>query len=239
MKHPARRGFTLIELLVVIAIIAILAAILFPVFARAREAARSTACRSNLKQLGVAFQMYSQDYDETLPVRGYPDGAGRYFYWGHLLQPYIKNVQLFECPSNQLGKRPIDMQTALAPTIATGFAVNPRVTDPPLSLAGFNAPADKIIVGERTSTWGNAGMAWWDWSDNSGFANEGFAGHNGQMNVLFGDGHVKALKPTQTASSINRWGQFNPNTNCLHGGINCDEVPASLPARLKELEDRF
>src|SRR5476651_819462 len=68
--HPrSRHGFTLIELLVVIAIIAILAAILFPVFARAREQARRTSCLSNMKQIGLALFMYAQDYDETLPER--------------------------------------------------------------------------------------------------------------------------------------------------------------------------
>jgi prepilin-type N-terminal cleavage/methylation domain-containing protein/prepilin-type processing-associated H-X9-DG protein len=84
------RGFTLIELLVVIAIIAILAAILFPVFARAREKARMTACLSNQKQIGLAQLMYAQDYDETL--------TGRVM-WAVRLQPYVKNLQLFNCPS--------------------------------------------------------------------------------------------------------------------------------------------
>jgi prepilin-type N-terminal cleavage/methylation domain-containing protein/prepilin-type processing-associated H-X9-DG protein len=85
-----RRGFTLIELLVVIAIIAILAAILFPVFAKAREKARQTSCLSNEKQLSLAQLMYAQDYDETL--------TGRMF-WPRLLEPYVKNRQLFGCPS--------------------------------------------------------------------------------------------------------------------------------------------
>src|ERR1051326_9363691 len=71
-RRPRREGFTLIELLVVIAIIAILAAILFPVFAQAREKARSTACTSNLKQIGTALMMYGQDYDEQMPTGGYP-----------------------------------------------------------------------------------------------------------------------------------------------------------------------
>jgi prepilin-type N-terminal cleavage/methylation domain-containing protein/prepilin-type processing-associated H-X9-DG protein len=89
-----RRGFTLIELLVVIAIIAILAAILFPVFARAREKARQASCASNLKQIGLGFQMYIQDYDEKmfgarLPVEG----------WTGAIMPYVKNQQIFGCPS--------------------------------------------------------------------------------------------------------------------------------------------
>ena len=84
-----RRGFTLIELLVVIAIIAILAAILFPVFAQAREAARRTSCISNTKQLSTGVQMYTQDYDERLPILGVlAEGRGR---WMFQVNPYIKN----------------------------------------------------------------------------------------------------------------------------------------------------
>lgn len=128
MARKTRHGFTLIELLVVIAIIAILAAILFPVFARAREAARKTSCLSNLKQLGLAANMYKQDYDEAYPDSRdtWFDGAGvwpgpgyygaehicryahrRYANDGNTLggiallyNPYIKNVQIFRCPSD-------------------------------------------------------------------------------------------------------------------------------------------
>src|SRR4051794_23044778 len=79
---PSRRAFTLIELLVVIAIIAILAAILFPVFAQAREKARQATCQSNLKQIGTAFSLYLQDYDETFPNTGVGDlWQGRYWRW--------------------------------------------------------------------------------------------------------------------------------------------------------------
>ena len=103
-----RRGFTLIELLVVIAIIAILAAILFPVFARAREKARQASCQSNLKQLALGAIMYGSDYDErhlpqnTSPVVG--PAMGR-IWWMGLIQPYLKNLQLLSCPSNNAGWR--------------------------------------------------------------------------------------------------------------------------------------
>lgn len=115
-KRAARHGFTLIELLVVIAIIAILAAILFPVFARAREAARAASCKSNLKQIGTAMMMYTQDYDEMfVPINNcsatalMPTGSNStnqtcggsnfYFLWMHILHPYTKNFQVFNCPS--------------------------------------------------------------------------------------------------------------------------------------------
>ncbi len=100
-RMPSRRGFTLIELLVVIAIIAILAAILFPVFAKAREKARQISCASNEKQLGLAFFQYSQDYDEKFPIGAYPFngiyvGAG----WAGEVYPYVKSIGLYKCPDD-------------------------------------------------------------------------------------------------------------------------------------------
>jgi prepilin-type N-terminal cleavage/methylation domain-containing protein/prepilin-type processing-associated H-X9-DG protein len=93
------KGFTLIELLVVIAIIAILAAILFPVFAQAREAARKTTCTSNVKQLGLGMLMYVQDYDERFPLQFYINPISFKTLLGDLIHPYIKNYQIWRCPS--------------------------------------------------------------------------------------------------------------------------------------------
>src|SRR6186997_1268291 len=96
-KNTRRRAFTLIELLVVIAIIAILASVLFPVFARARENGRRASCQSNLKQLGIGWMMYAQDYDETTSPFYTAPGGGPYLnnsnflYWPDLLQPYVKS----------------------------------------------------------------------------------------------------------------------------------------------------
>ena len=102
-KRSHRYGFTLIELLVVIAIIAILAAILFPVFAQARESARMTSCLSNMRQLGTALRMYAQDYDEIYPAIRFVDRdfRGHWPYgWRNVVYPYIKNKQVMACPSN-------------------------------------------------------------------------------------------------------------------------------------------
>lgn len=96
--NRAHRAFTLIELLIVITIIAILAAILFPVFSRARENARRSSCQSNLKQIGLALMQYTQDYDERL-VRGDDQGAPIRLHYAELLMPYIKSEQVFRCPS--------------------------------------------------------------------------------------------------------------------------------------------
>jgi prepilin-type N-terminal cleavage/methylation domain-containing protein/prepilin-type processing-associated H-X9-DG protein len=120
MRRAAKSGFTLIELLVVIAIIAILAAILFPVFAQAREKARSTSCLSNMKQIGTALYMYTQDYDELYPRMdvclstpsplnpnaspGCNNPWGQrmnHYKWPAWILPYIKNVDIFFCPSRQ------------------------------------------------------------------------------------------------------------------------------------------
>jgi len=108
----SRAGFTLIELLVVIAIIAILAAILFPVFAQARDKARQTACLSNTKQIGLSFMQYIQDYDETFPPSrvnqgsGSPTGAtfactgNALLPWNKLVAPYMKNEDILKCPAD-------------------------------------------------------------------------------------------------------------------------------------------
>jgi prepilin-type N-terminal cleavage/methylation domain-containing protein len=101
--YRARRAFTLIELLVVIAIIAILAALLFPVFAQAREKARQTSCLSNLKQLGTAMLMYSEDYDQLFPPVVGRESGDRFYYqmsWMQMIQPYVKNLGVFVDPSS-------------------------------------------------------------------------------------------------------------------------------------------
>ena len=119
-----KKAFTLIELLVVIAIIAILAAILFPVFARARENARRSSCMSNLKQIGLGTMQYTQDYDEYLPNDNYGNALTD-AKWMDVVYPYIKSEQLFTCPSDAGANRIYDSNRAARTTKAFGsYAIN-------------------------------------------------------------------------------------------------------------------
>ena len=102
MQRIRKPAFTLIELLVVIAIIAILAAILFPVFAQARDKARMTTCVSNMRQIGTGLTMYAQDYDETFPFIRFHLGGPTEYVWKQAIAPYVKNKGVYRCPSNPM-----------------------------------------------------------------------------------------------------------------------------------------
>jgi prepilin-type N-terminal cleavage/methylation domain-containing protein/prepilin-type processing-associated H-X9-DG protein len=168
-KNAQRSGFTLIELLVVIAIIAILAAILFPVFARARENARRASCQSNLKQIGISLMQYAQDYDErVVPVKinDAPDANNPYG-WADAIQPYAKSTQILQCPSEKWKVRyPNDsvfggpkpdgpgagytdywMNVMTSKTDAQGRGGK--------SLSEFAFPAQTILLGDGGGTWSN------------------------------------------------------------------------------------
>lgn len=182
--HGFRKAFTLIELLVVIAIIAILAAILFPVFAQAREAARKTACLNNLKQMGTGLLMYSQDYDEELPPAwiGYPSvpfpGYGR---WMDVVQPYVKNTQIFSCPSSTAKYSPVPAGGTVSGSGVTdkngGYAMNVAYYDNsdgahpptpvpdvageyPKSLATLAEPSGTAYVFDFNNGWASFQCVW-------------------------------------------------------------------------------
>jgi prepilin-type N-terminal cleavage/methylation domain-containing protein/prepilin-type processing-associated H-X9-DG protein len=158
-----RSAFTLIELLVVIAIIAILAAILFPVFASAREKARQTSCASNLKQLGLALMQYEQDFEETtMPVNYYGQGYAGYLY------SYVKNADVFGCPDDPT---PVDQGGSMGPNSIVSYAINLNLVkgfNPPdtnnvatyPNISAWNSPANTVLLFEiQNNHWGVPWMA--------------------------------------------------------------------------------
>ena len=190
----SRRGFTLIELLVVIAIIAILASILFPVFARARGKARQAACSSNLRQLGLGLTMYAEDYDESMVLwsleGGAPDGSGRAvglpdpFTWDTQLAPYMKNTQILICKDNPNGG---DCRSYALPRYVSGQA-----------LGALNNVTEIVFLYEKGA------FPPGDWKDATGERFQHLTNpttppkyfHNDGKNFVFADGHVKWYQKT-------------------------------------------
>jgi prepilin-type N-terminal cleavage/methylation domain-containing protein/prepilin-type processing-associated H-X9-DG protein len=212
----AKRGFTLIELLVVIAIIAILAAILFPVFAQAREKARQITCASNQKQIGLGFLQYIQDNDETFPSEndigqaygtpGYNTPGGVPATWDIQIQPYLKSEALLKCPDDP--NAPAPNLPGIGTNIERSYTAFTQLLDynrtsHGATLAQINLPAQTAVTSERA--WCNYGSrtaanAYTTWSycadaedmDQIGFSN-GWPHFNHIANFLFSDGHVKAI----------------------------------------------
>ena len=203
-----KKGFTLIELLVVIAIIAILAAILFPVFAQARDKARQSACLSNVKQIATAIQLYTDDYDETYPVTSEQDCECVPEGWGAmtnknahsvkvLLQPYCRNLDLFVCP-NASRARQYDNDYGYCSYAWNGGVMDATHGTP--AMAALNNPSSIILSIEMSAAdqwnrmmpyWHNHGH-WW-----CGVAiNSVVPIHAGKTlsNMAFADGHAKGVK---------------------------------------------
>ena len=244
-----RSAFTLIELLVVIAIIAILAAILFPVFAQAREKARQTSCLSNAKQIGTAAMMYVQDYDEMYPLinMAFPQTGSvncyANFKWSDLIQPYIKNTGVMTCPSDSSADRIFRNQAdrlAISPGCNTGrspggsYSANylyafSGIGDAPFgnSMAAVGQPADTVFVAETQPTvngqlWAptaaltgaignvatqnrrfillpNASPPSFGYTDGANRRYWVLARHSQFANIIWCDGHAKAMKVGQLA----------------------------------------
>jgi prepilin-type N-terminal cleavage/methylation domain-containing protein/prepilin-type processing-associated H-X9-DG protein len=195
-----RKGFTLIELLVVIAIIAILAAILFPVFAKAREKARQSSCLSNIKQINLAILSYAQDYDEVLP-QAYYWTPTRYSYI-QFMEPYVKNSQVFNCPS-------MSVKATVTYNGCRSYPFNGGLWG--ASLGEIQSPAETVMHGDATPNTTNSGWTFIrpsygrrpDSTDGSEYpvwtvATYSYFSfctrHNGTGNVGYVDGHAKAMQ---------------------------------------------
>ena len=192
-RGSRRDGFTLIELLVVVAIIAVLAAILFPVFARARENARRTSCLSNQKQIGLATLQYLQDYDERyMVVDHHSDYA-----WFDPLQPYIKSEQIFRCPSMP--------PETLSPRPRTDYLMNVMFSHG-MAESRIQTPVEQIVTTERAANRNSDHYHSWVLPPgHPGHAHQGAMiaeintfndreRHLGGSNYGFADGHAKWMK---------------------------------------------
>ena len=205
------RGFTLIELLVVIAIIAILAAILFPVFAQARETARKASCQANLKQIGSGWMMYVQDYDERAPMNIWNSRVGGGTWMNQIMfsriQPYVKNLGILWCPSDAYPEDVNDWTGLLAVgsnNAARGNPLSMRLNKLSYgshwygewSMAEIAAPADYFLAYETSHyLWPENITGSYGWRKTPPFGSGRFKPmHQNQLNMLYADGHVKTLR---------------------------------------------
>ncbi len=235
-------GFTLIELLIVIAIIAILAAILFPVFARARENARRSSCMSNLKQIGLAAMMYSQDYDETLMKNGVCGGQqletgglssnsacstipGNEYYhlWMHILYPYDRSVQIYNCPSAEGGARFTSGYYWSGGSGLAHYGYNQYLSDG-LKLAAIQQPSVTPMIMDSTYYLSdpdhdcNASSTPFDsWciSGPTDNADPPDYRHLETANIAFADGHVKSVNLHVLNTETNN--DFSSSTSPITG----------------------
>jgi prepilin-type N-terminal cleavage/methylation domain-containing protein/prepilin-type processing-associated H-X9-DG protein len=240
---PVKRGFTLIELLVTIAIISILASILFPVFARARENARRASCLSNLKQIGLGFMMYIQDYDEHYPANftNFVDGTHRIYYFA-AVAPYIQSKQVWYCPSQSVTSTTIQMngsyaQLAYSPWASTDYMPNYYYnflfggndlvgSTYRLSQAALTTPSYLFILWDMETNYpsveancvGGANHYGCRPGDTPSTPAAGEGIHLSGDNYAFADGHVKWLARTSVPFKVGS--TINPHFFCGVVGLN-------------------
>lgn len=240
---PRKQGFTLIELLVVIAIIAILAAILFPVFAKAREKARQITCVSNMKQIMLGEMQYVQDNDEIhsyvyqICAAGQPcPGDINQQSWVQHIMPYVKSDAIFHCPDDTYSRGTTATPLGSAPnpvsyseTLMWGdWAGTHCPTN--ASDASITSPATSIFLSERWNGYHQIEEGWAqdDWCNDgeflagpSGQPPAGSTGHTGLSNYAFCDGHVKAMRFAQTVQQIGNEQPYSANAIAVNNGDQC------------------
>jgi prepilin-type N-terminal cleavage/methylation domain-containing protein len=209
-----RIGFTLIELLVVIAIIAILAAILFPVFAQAREKARQSTCLSNFKQIGTGVMLYLQDWDETFPpnrlatLPGGGDCDKKKITWKTATFPYVKSFDVYKCPSNPSNGKGDETKGASQfgyPEFPISYAYSGSLlhegATKAMPLAACPEPARYIMLVESQAPCADMGI----WGVNNGWGMEGgfYVHPTKRMQALFVDTHAKSTRFSQTLGTSN------------------------------------
>lgn len=219
----SRRGFTLIELLVVIAIIAILAAILFPVFAKAREKARQTSCLSNLKQIGLAVESYVADYDEAYQMSIYLAGTRVWVYFDPLM-PYMKNAQILQCPSETRRFGMSELQAIIPVPLGTtlqwvGYIGNYAVFEdgPNNPLTGANHPVIRqaeLPFPAETFLMGDGEIELVPRTFNSPVV----GAHNDGFNVAYADGHAKFQKADRSTYQYLDLGRTTQNAWVISSG---------------------
>lgn len=203
-------GFTLIELLVAVAIVAVIAAILFPVFAGVRERGRRTVCQSNLKQLALAMQQYVQDNEGAYPVDVRYESQNCYAEWPKAIFPYVKDIQVFRCPDHPRGNaEPGDGNVDDLPAIDMDYEYNVArlntLLPGPNSIANAHGSHESVLATPST-IWLNMETYWSDNDDDHYFrevtssCGRRFRGntlHSGAGNYSYVDGHVKWLTPEE------------------------------------------
>jgi prepilin-type N-terminal cleavage/methylation domain-containing protein len=227
MRHGRAKaiGFTLIELLVVIAIIAILAAILFPVFAEARENARKSACLSNMRQISSSILMYLQDYDESFPLNRYSrngccTGSSQLLYtWREAVLPYTKNTGIFKDPSNPDAK--IDTSCWGSPQVVKSYAYNGNffgrsgapgnAADGPRRLGEVQSPSGLVMLADMSRN-GCPDAGNWCFTCALPTCNCFTFMHRCANNWSYTDGHVKWSQAVGTLTPYNQWDDRPTNT---------------------------
>ncbi|MGQ9697229.1 MAG: DUF1559 family PulG-like putative transporter [Armatimonadota bacterium] len=230
-KLAQQHAFTLIELLVVASIVTVLASILYPVIARARERANASRCIANQKQIGAAMVAYVGDWDDTYPSGWIGPADARYGWsWKVALLPYLGGTELLRCPSNPVGAKEFDQPSGRGMTLSISYAPN-RSAIPRWSLDGDGVtqvdsvqnPAETIMVIENRSRWPDQGIWAVDQHGDAIFPPDGYSqpdtmgpfnSHAGLVNIVFMDGHAQPLKLSTTLVPREMWKDYlrDPDT---------------------------